>query len=68
MDAAQERWPEIADRKQLLLKLAQEGHDALELGVRELEGEERRERAKVALARIPSLVDSDLLLSEQAWS
>jgi hypothetical protein len=68
LDAAQERWPEVADRKQLLLMLAEEGHNALELGDRELEGEERRQRAQVALARIGSLVDTELLISDQAWS
>lgn len=67
LDAAQRRWPEIADRKQLLLKLAEEGRNALELGDRELEAEERRERAQVALARIQPLVDTEVLLSDQAW-
>ncbi|MGH2763005.1 MAG: hypothetical protein ACRDL0_06620 [Thermoleophilaceae bacterium] len=68
LDAAHARWPEIGDRKQLLLKLAEEGHKALELGDRELQSEERRERAHVALMRIRSLVDADLLLSDQAWT
>lgn len=68
MDAAQKRWPEVADRKQLLLMLADEGRNALELGERELESEERHQRAQVALARIGSLVDTELLLSDHAWS
>lgn len=68
LDDAQRRWPEIADRKQLLLRLAEEGHNALELGDRELEAEERRERAAAALKRIPALVDAELLLSDSAWS
>lgn len=68
LDAAQRRWPQIADRKELLLRLAREGHDALELGDRELAGQERRERAQVALERIPSMVDPELLLSDRAWS
>lgn len=67
LDVAQRRWPEISDRKQLLLKLAEEGRHALELGDRELEAEERRERAQVALARIHPLVDTEVLLSDQAW-
>jgi hypothetical protein len=68
LDAAQQRWPEIADRKQLLLRLAEEGHNALGLADRQLQGEERRERARVALDRIQSLVDGELLLSDRAWN
>jgi hypothetical protein len=68
LDAAQRRWPEIADRKELLLRLAEEGHNALELGDRELDADERRERTQVALERIRSLVDTELLLSDRAWS
>jgi hypothetical protein len=67
LDAAQARWPDIADRKELLLRLAREGHDALDLGGRELEVEERRKRAQAALGRIGSLMDRDLLLSDHAW-
>lgn len=68
LDAAQQRWPEIADRKQLLIRLAEEGHNALGAVEEELGAEERRERVTVALERIPSLVDSELLLSDRAWS
>lgn len=68
LDAAQRRWPEIADRKALLLRLAEEGHVALELGDQELAAEERHQRAQSALARIPALVDAELLLSDRAWS
>ena len=67
LDAAQRRWPEIGDRKELLLRLAQEGHDALELGELERSSEQRRERTREALSRIPALVDSELLLSDRAW-
>jgi hypothetical protein len=67
LDAAERRWPEVADRKELLLKLAEEGHQALELGDRELEAGERRGRAQAALERIGSLVDAEVLLSDQAW-
>jgi hypothetical protein len=68
LDAAQERWPEITDRKALLLKLAEEGHDAMESGDQRVVGEERRARAQAALDRIRSLVDAELLLSDRAWS
>jgi hypothetical protein len=68
LDAAQRRWPEITDRKALLLRLAEEGHDTLELADEQLAAEERHERAQVALERIASLVDTELLLSDRAWS
>jgi hypothetical protein len=68
LDAAQARWPEVADRKKLLLMLAEEGHNALALGDRALTSEQRHERAQVALARIRPLVDPELLLSDQAWT
>ncbi|MFN2628571.1 MAG: hypothetical protein ABR569_08045 [Gaiellaceae bacterium] len=67
LDAAQRRWPEVGDRKELLLRLAQEGHDALQLGELERSAEQRRERTRQALNRIPALVDSELLLSDRAW-
>jgi hypothetical protein len=68
LDAAQRQWPEITDRKALLLRLAEEGHEALELDEERLAAEERQARAQEALARIPSLVDAELLLSDRAWS
>jgi hypothetical protein len=68
LDAAQLQWPEITDRKMLLLRLAEEGGNALGLDGRELEAEERRVRARAALERLPSLVDAELLLSDRAWS
>lgn len=67
LDAAARRWPEITDRKELLLRLAREGHDALQLGELSRSAEDRRERARAALERIPALVDADLLLSDRAW-
>jgi hypothetical protein len=68
LDAAQRRWPEIADRKTLLLRLAEEGGSALGLDDRRLAVDERRERTRAALERLPSLVDAELLLSDRAWS
>jgi hypothetical protein len=68
LDAAQARWPEISDRKALLVRLAEEGHGALQSGDEQLTAAERRNRARSALERIPSLVDGDLLLSDRAWS
>ena len=68
LDAAQQRWPEVTDRKTLLLRLAEEGRNALESEVEQLTNEERRKRTQTALERIPSLVDAELLLSDRAWS
>jgi hypothetical protein len=68
LDAAQETWPETTDRKALLLRLVEQGHDALEFREEELAAEERRARSRAALEQIPSLVDSRLLLADRAWS
>lgn len=68
LDAAQRRWPDVTDRKLLLIRLAEEGHTALGLVKTELDAEERHERLNSALQRIPSLIDSDQLLSDEAWS
>ena len=68
LDDAQSRWPEIADRKQLLLRLAQAGHDSLRLDRLETEATQRRERQQAALDRLAGLVDAELLLTDAAWS
>jgi hypothetical protein len=67
LDAAQGRWPDVSDRKALLLKLAEEGHGAMESREQRVAADGRRALAQAALDRIPSLVDSDLLLSDRAW-
>jgi hypothetical protein len=67
LDAAQKRWPEVSDRKALLLRLAEEGGSALGLDTQPLESEERRRRTQAALKRVRSLVDTELLLSDRAW-
>jgi uncharacterized membrane protein YccC len=68
LDAAQKRWPQVTDRKQLLMMLAQEGHSAIESSAQQLTDEERHNRVQAALSRIPALVDAELLLSDRAWS
>ena len=67
LDVAQRRWPEIRDRRQLLLRLAGVGADrvASELDVVSLR--ERRDRQRAALNRAPELIDSEALLSDVAW-
>jgi hypothetical protein len=67
LDAAERQWPEIRDRKTLLLRLAQEGGNALGLDRQSEEAEERRRRATAALKRLSSAIDADVLLSDEAW-
>ncbi len=68
LDSAQERWPEITDRKELLLKLAEEGHGTIRSDEERLATEERCAHAQAAADRIRSLIDPELLLSDRAWS
>jgi hypothetical protein len=68
LDAAARRWPDVVDRKQLLLRLAEEGHHALASSELATVARDRRGRVGLALERIPSLVDVDQLLSDEAWS
>lgn len=68
LDAAARRWPDVADRKQLLLRLAEEGHHALAGAEAAAVARDRRGRVALAFERIPSLVDVDRLLSDEAWS
>jgi hypothetical protein len=68
LDAAARRWPDVVDRKQLLLRLAEEGHHALASAEVAAVANDRRGRVALALERIPSLVDVDRLLGDEAWS
>ena len=67
LDAAGRRWPDVSDRKELLLRLATEGANALGLDPNEPDTEERREQTRAALKRLRALVDTDRLLSDEAW-
>jgi histidinol phosphatase-like PHP family hydrolase len=67
LDSAQRHWPEISDRRTLLLRLAEEGGSALGLQTERVGAPERREREEAALERVRSLVDAELLLSDKAW-
>lgn len=65
LDAAQRRWPEISDRRQLLLRLAEAGAERV---AQEQESAEARHARQVAAARrIREWVDVDVLLSNEAW-
>ena len=67
LDAAQHIWPDVSDRRLLLLRLAEEGGQALGLDADQRVADERRARAAAALRRMPSLIDSEVLLSDEAW-
>jgi hypothetical protein len=67
LDDAQFRWPEVRDRKELLLRLAQAGHDSLRLDQVEAEACRRRERQSTALIDLQRLVDWDAIMDDQAW-
>ena len=67
LDAAQERWPEMTDRKALFLRLAEEGGNALALEGASVEARQRRDPTRAALERIPQLIDREVLGSDRAW-
>jgi hypothetical protein len=65
LDLAARVWPEVTDRRQLLLRLAEAGGRALE---DELAGHRaRQDRQRLGLARAAQLVDVDELLGDGAW-
>lgn len=67
LDDAQRRWPTISDRKELLLRLAQAGHDSLQLDRVEAEMNDRRERQRAALSNLKRTVDWGAIRDDQAW-
>jgi hypothetical protein len=67
LDDAQRRWPEINNRKELLLRLAQTGHESLRLDEAEADAARRRERQRAALKNLQALVDWDAIRDDQAW-
>jgi uncharacterized protein YecT (DUF1311 family) len=66
LDLAQRAWPDVHDRKELLLRLAEAGAAVVEETLRERDAS--RERRRVALLRSRELLDADVLLSDQAWA
>lgn len=68
LDDAQSRWPEIRDRKELLLRLARAGHDAMGLDRAEAERYDRLERQRAALAGLQSTVEWGAIRDDQAWA
>jgi hypothetical protein len=67
LDDAQQQWPEVGNRKELLLRLARAGHDALGLDRAEAEASRRHERQRAALVELQRLVDWDAISDDQAW-
>lgn len=67
LDLAHRRWPEIEDRRQLLLRLAAVGAERVSSELDAVETEERRRRQHEALARAPQLLDIGPLLQDDAW-
>lgn len=65
LDLAQQAWPDITDRRQLLLRLTEAGGQALQSRLAEQNA--RRERQRVGLERAAQLVDADELVGDVAW-
>lgn len=67
LDLAQERWPDVTDRRQLLLRLAEAGGAAVAAARDDEDRANRIRRQREAIAEIRELIDVDLLLSDAAW-
>jgi hypothetical protein len=67
LDLAEQAWPEVRDRKELLMRLAACGHEIVASRVAAGDTAVRRERQREALRRAGDLVDAELLLSDAAW-
>jgi hypothetical protein len=65
LDRAQRAWPEVSDRKELLLRLAALGRHAID--TQEADARARRDAQRVALERAAARVDVDVLLGDAAW-
>ena len=65
LDLAQRAWPNITDRRQLLLRLTEAGGRMLEIEL--AAQDQRRERQRIGLERASRLVDADELVGDSAW-
>lgn len=65
LDLAQRAWPEITDRRQLLLRLTEVGARTVEVELNDQNA--RRERQRDGLRRAARLVDGDGLVGDRAW-
>jgi hypothetical protein len=67
LDLAHRRWPDVQDRRQLLLRLAGAGAERVSSELDAVAAETRRERQRQALARAAELIDAETLLADGAW-
>jgi hypothetical protein len=67
LDAAQRRWPDVRDRKELLVRLAAAGRDAIAPEIDARARDDRRQRQLAAMGRAAELLDVDALLADTAW-
>ncbi len=67
LDIAQRHWPDVHDRRQLLLRLAAAGREAIASDVEAGDRGRLRERQREALNRASELIDVDELLADAAW-
>jgi GH35 family endo-1,4-beta-xylanase len=67
LDLAHRRWPEIEDRRQLLLRLAGAGAETVASELDVVVADSRREDQRQALARAAELIDAEMLLTDSAW-
>lgn len=67
LNLAHRRWPEIGDRRQLLLRLAGAGAERVASELDAATAQTRREQQRDALARATELIDPEALLTDAAW-
>jgi hypothetical protein len=67
LDLAGLAWPDINDRKELLIRLAAVGKDVVSQRLTEADDGARRERQRQALESSHEFIDSEALLSDAAW-
>ena len=65
LDLAAEVWPEVSDRRQLLIRLTEVGARTLRAEIADRQVREERQRA--GLQRAAGLVDLDELIGDGAW-
>jgi len=67
LDLAARRWPEISDRKELLVRLAAAGRTQVAEELARSDRDVRLQRQLAAIERIRERVDVDELLADAAW-
>jgi hypothetical protein len=68
LDLAARRWPDVHDRRRLLLALAAAGRDSIAEQVGREDRRALHERQERAMESAGDLVDENVLLSDAAWS